>query len=65
MAPRTSRNTPNAMEVALGRTLAGCVHPYAAWRVWPAASRIALVSAYAIVTYVMVLTALLMLSTAS
>ena len=45
--------------VFLGRTMAACVHPYAAWRVLPRPARVVLVSTYAALTYVAVLSVLL------
>jgi hypothetical protein len=48
----------------IGRTAAACVHPYAAWRVRPASVKVAVLSTYAAVGYVIVLTTLLALSTA-
>ena len=47
------------MDVVLGRTLACCVHPYAAWRRLPASGRFVLIAAYAGVSYVAVLALLL------
>jgi hypothetical protein len=49
------------MEVCLGRGLALLVHPEAAWRRLRPRGRVILVSAYATVSYVAVLTALLVL----
>ena len=43
----------------IGRALAACVHPYAAWRVLPRSSRVVVVSAYAALAYVAVLGSLL------
>lgn len=51
--------TPKGPEVFIGRTMAACVHPYAAWRVLPRAARVVVVSTYATLTYVAVLVALL------
>jgi hypothetical protein len=45
--------------VFVGRTIAACVHPYAAWRVLPRSARVVLFSAYAALTYVAVLSVLL------
>ncbi len=45
----------------VGRSVALCVHPYAAWRVRPGSTRVLLVSAYAIAAYAVVLGALLLL----
>jgi hypothetical protein len=47
------------IEIRLGRGLALLVHPAAAWRVLRPAGRAILLSAYATVSYVAVLTALL------
>lgn len=44
----------------IGRVLAACVHPYAAWRVLPRSSRVVVVSAYAAFAYVAVLSTLLL-----
>ena len=43
----------------IGRALAACVHPYAAWRVLPRSSRVVVVSAYAALAYFAVLGSLL------
>jgi hypothetical protein len=48
------------MDVVIGRVLAWCVHPYASWRCLPASGRVVLVAAYVSVSYVTVLTLLLM-----
>ena len=48
-------------EVIVGRTAAACVHPVAAWRVLPAPWRIVVLTVYAIVSYVTVLGALVVL----
>ena len=48
------------VEILIGRTLACCVHPAAAWRVVSARGRAAIVSAYAAAGYVAVLAALLL-----
>lgn len=47
------------MDVLLGRTLACCVHPYAAWRGLSASGRFVLIAAYASASYVAVLGLLL------
>jgi hypothetical protein len=44
----------------VGRSMAVCAHPYAAWRLRPGATRVLIVSAYAAAAYVLVLGALLM-----
>jgi hypothetical protein len=43
----------------IGRTLAWCVHPVAAWQRLPARGRVLLVAAYVIASYTTVLTLLL------
>jgi hypothetical protein len=48
------------LAVFIGRTAAACVHPYAAWRVLPRSERAVIASAYAAVTYLAVLSTLLM-----
>jgi hypothetical protein len=48
------------VEVLIGRTLAYCVHPRAAWRVVSGRGRAAIVGAYAAAGYVAMLTALLL-----
>ena len=53
------KERPNVAAVFVGRTMAACVHPYAAWRVLPRSARVVVVSAYATFTYVAVLTVLL------
>jgi hypothetical protein len=47
------------IEICLGRGLALLVHPAAAWRRLPTRGRVVLLSAYATMSYVAVLTALL------
>jgi hypothetical protein len=49
------------IEVAIGRSLAMCLHPSAAWRVLPPVHRLLLVAAYFGAGYVSVLVALLIL----
>jgi hypothetical protein len=51
--------TAKGPAVFIGRTMAACVHPYAAWRVLPREARVVVVSTYATLTYVAVLAALL------
>jgi hypothetical protein len=53
------KGTPNGPAVFIGRTMAACVHPYAAWRVLPRPARLVLISTYATLTYVAVLSVLL------
>jgi hypothetical protein len=47
------------IDVLLGRTLACCAHPYAAWRGMSASGRFVLIAAYAGASYVAVLALLL------
>ncbi len=49
------------LEVLIGRTLAMCAHPYAAWRLQSAKGRALVLCAYAATSYVIVLGALLVL----
>jgi hypothetical protein len=51
--------TAKGPAVFVGRTMAACIHPYAAWRVLPRAARVVVVSTYATLTYVAVLITLL------
>jgi hypothetical protein len=46
-------------DVAIGRALAWCAHPYLSWRRLPASGRVLLVAAYVSASYVTVLTLLL------
>jgi hypothetical protein len=47
------------VDVVIGRTLACCAHPAAAWRRLPASGRVLLVAAYVSASYVTVLSLLL------
>jgi hypothetical protein len=47
------------IDVAIGRALAWCAHPYLSWRRLPASGRVLLVAAYVSASYVTVLTLLL------
>jgi hypothetical protein len=49
-----------ALEILIGRSLAFCLHPSAAWRVLSPARRLLLVGAYAGAGYISVLTVLLL-----
>jgi hypothetical protein len=49
------------VEILIGRGLAMCVHPAAAWRVLPPTKRMLLTAAYFGAGYVSVLSALLIL----
>jgi hypothetical protein len=51
--------TRMSLELFIGRGLAFCLHPAAAWRVLPVAGRAAVVAAYAAAAYVSVLGVLL------
>ena len=42
-------------EVLIGRSLALCVHPYAAWRSRPAMTRLFVFTAYLTASYVLIL----------
>jgi hypothetical protein len=50
-----------AIEMILGRGLAFCCHPFAAWRVLPRSRRLLLAGAYFAASYVMTLLALMTL----
>jgi hypothetical protein len=50
------------LEVAIGRTLAVCVHPVAAWRARPAYRRLLLFSGCFTASYILVFLALQFLS---
>jgi len=47
------------VEVVIGRLAAACVHPYAAWRVRSRSTRLAVVAAYAVMSYIAMLAVLL------
>ena len=47
-------------EIVLGRTVAACVHPFAAWRLLSTSWRLLMLAAYAATSYVTVLAALLL-----
>jgi len=44
---------PAGLDIMLGRALALCVHPYAAWRLLSASGRSLMLAAYAAFGYVM------------
>ena len=48
--------------VVVGRTAAACIHPIAAWRILPRSWRVVVLAAYAGVSYLAVLGALLVLN---
>jgi hypothetical protein len=54
-------DTSSRIEIALGRSMAACAHPVAAWRVLSGPRRFLLAGFYGIVSYVSVLAALLSL----
>jgi hypothetical protein len=49
------------VELMLGRTMAACAHPLAAWRLLPPSWRAVMVTTYAAASYLVVLTTLLIL----
>jgi hypothetical protein len=53
------------VEVAIGRALAACIHPVAAWRTRPDYRRMLLFSGCFTVSYILVLVALQLLSALS
>jgi hypothetical protein len=63
---RLSRRLPHAFrqspEVVVGRTAAACLHPLAAWRIWPRSWRLLALTVYAAAGYLTVLTVLVALS---
>jgi hypothetical protein len=48
--------------IILGRTVAACVHPFAAWQVFSKAWRLAVVTVFAGLSYAIVLSTLLVLN---
>ena len=50
-----------APEIVFGRTLAACVHPFAAWRRFSMSWRLLALTVYAAAGYLVALTVLLML----
>jgi hypothetical protein len=53
---------PNArLEVLVGRSLAMCAHPYAAWRAYSTAGRLLVFLSYLAASYAVMLTVLLFL----
>jgi hypothetical protein len=49
-----------SVEIVIGRALAFCLHPRAAWRILPASGRAFVIAAYACAGYVVGLTALML-----
>jgi hypothetical protein len=61
-SPKTGiHSTSGRIEIALGRSMAACAHPVAAWRVLSRPRRFLLAGFYGVVSYVSVLAALLTL----
>lgn len=61
MAQTLRKTVPMSPEIVLGRWLAFCVHPAAAWRVLPPSGRWLLAASYAAGSFLGSLTLLLML----
>jgi len=57
----TASRTGNRLEIAIGWSLAACVHPMIAWRVLSRPRRCLIAGAYGVAAYVAVLTALLIM----
>jgi len=55
MASRSSRNVSNRTEILVGRSLAACTHPLAAWRSQVRSFRVLLLAGYFAMGYVSVL----------
>lgn len=53
--------TSDSVAIVVGRTLAACLHPFAAWRLFSTSWRSLIVTAYAAAGYVIVLSVLLFL----
>jgi len=53
--------TSDGVAIVVGRTLAACVHPFAAWRRFSTSWRSLIVTAYAAAGYFIVLSVLLFL----
>jgi len=62
MSPLTlvAPGTSNRLEIAIGWSLAACLHPLAAWRVLSTPRRYLLAGAYGMVAYVVLLATLLL-----
>ena len=61
-SPKHRTQSPSTrIEIALGRSMAVCAHPVAAWRVLSKPRRVLLATFYGAVSYVSVLAALLIL----
>jgi len=60
MAPTAAARSANKIEIAIGRTVAACAHPLAAWRTARRSFRLMLVVGYFSLGFTTVLTALLL-----
>jgi hypothetical protein len=58
MASHVSARASNRLEVLIGRSLAACVHPLAAWRSGARSFRVMLLAGYFAAGYVTVLVAI-------
>ena len=61
MPSQTRNHSANRYEVLLGRSLAACVHPLAAWRSTMRSFRVLLLAGYFAVGYVVVLASMILL----
>jgi hypothetical protein len=61
---RMSKRSGVDIAVVIGRTLAVCAHPWAAWRVSAGSGRALVVAAYFVAAFLTTLSALLVLSPA-
>jgi hypothetical protein len=52
----------NRLEIAIGWSLAACVHPIAAWRVFSTPRKCLLTGGYGMIAYIVSLAALMLLS---
>jgi hypothetical protein len=58
MTPQSPRSSSHWHEVLLGRSLAACVHPIAAWHSKTRSFRVMLVGGYFVAAYLAALTAI-------
>jgi hypothetical protein len=61
MPSQTRSRSSNCYEILLGRSLAACVHPFAAWQSTVRSFRVLLVAGYFAVGYVAALAAMFLL----
>jgi len=54
-----------SLELVVGRAMAACAHPFAAWRVLSPSGRMIIVTAYFAAAYITILAGLIILSPAS